>query len=442
MKKYFGTDGIRGTVNQGHVTGEDFYKFALAAGSFFKIKDKKKHLAIIAKDTRISGYMLEPAIVSGLTSAGMDIITFGPIPTNALAMLTRSMKADIGIMITASHNPYHDNGLKLFGPDGLKLSDEVEKKIEKLIDAPKNKLLVPVKELGRVKRLEDGNSRYIEILKSNFPADFDLKGMKVVVDAANGAGYKAAPKMLEELGATVIALGVEPNGYNINDNCGSTYPKTLQKAVKQNKADLGIALDGDADRVILCDEKGTIIDGDQIIGMIATRWKLKNILEGGVVGTLMSNLGLEQYFKANHIPFIRSDVGDRYVKETMRDKKFNLGGEQSGHIILGDFTTTGDGLLVALEVLFSMRKGKKASKLLKVFTPVPQILENIVVKDKSVITSKACIQAIKKAEQLLGEQGRMLVRKSGTEPKIRIMGESHNKKLLQQAIQIVSKSIK
>jgi phosphoglucosamine mutase len=442
MKKYFGTDGIRGTVNQGHVTGEDFYKFALAAGSFFKIKDKKKHLAIIAKDTRISGYMLEPAIVSGLTSAGMDVITFGPIPTNALAMLTRSMKADIGIMITASHNPYHDNGLKLFGPDGLKLSDEVEKKIEKLIDASKNKLLVPVSKLGRVKRLEDGNSRYIEILKSNFPADFDLKGMKVVVDAANGAGYKAAPKMLEELGATVIALGVEPDGYNINDNCGSTHPQTLQKAVKKNKADLGIALDGDADRVILCDEKGTIIDGDQIIGMIATRWKFKNILEGGVVGTLMSNLGLEQYFKANHIPFARSDVGDRYVKEKMRDKNFNLGGEQSGHIILGDFTTTGDGLLVALEVLFSMRKGKKASKLLKVFTPVPQILENKVVKDKSIITSKACVQAIKKAEQLLGDQGRMLVRKSGTEPKIRIMGESHNKKLLQQAIKIVSKSIK
>ena len=301
---------------------------------------------------------------------------------------------------------------------------------------------MPVKELGRVKRLEDGNSRYIEILKSNFPADFDLKGMKVVVDAANGAGYKAAPKMLEELGATVIALGVEPDGYNINDNCGSTHPQTLQKAVKKNKADLGIALDGDADRVILCDEKGTIIDGDQIIGMIATRWKFKNILEGGVVGTLMSNLGLEQYFKANHIPFVRSDVGDRYVKEKMRDKNFNLGGEQSGHIILGDFTTTGDGLLVALEVLFSMRKGKKASKLLKVFTPVPQILENKAVKDKSIITSKACVQAIKKAEQLLGDQGRMLVRKSGTEPKIRIMGESHNKKLLQQAIQIVSKSIK
>jgi phosphoglucosamine mutase len=442
MKKYFGTDGIRGTVNQGHVTGEDFYKFALAAGSFFKIKDKKKHLAIIGKDTRISGYMLEPAIVSGLTSAGMDVITFGPIPTNALAMLTRSMKADIGIMITASHNPYHDNGLKLFGPDGLKLSDEVEKKIEKLIDASKNKLLVPVSELGRVKRLEDGNSRYIEILKSNFPTDFDLKGMKVVVDAANGAGYKAAPKMLEELGATVIALGVEPDGYNINDKCGSTHPQTLQKAVKKNKADLGIALDGDADRVILCDERGTIIDGDQIIGMIATRWKFKNILEGGVVGTLMSNLGLEQYFKVNHIPFVRSDVGDRYVKEKMRDKNFNLGGEQSGHIILGDFTTTGDGLLVALEVLFSMRKGKKASKLLKVFKPVPQILENKVVKDKSIITSKACVQAIKKAEQLLGDQGRMLVRKSGTEPKIRIMGESHNKKLLQQAIKIVSKSIK
>ena len=442
MKKYFGTDGIRGTVNQGHVTGEDFYKFALAAGSFFKIKDKKKHLAIIAKDTRISGYMLEPAIVSGLVSAGMHVITFGPIPTNALAMLTRSMKADIGIMITASHNPYQDNGLKLFGPDGLKLSDIVEKKIEKLIEVPKQKLLVDVKELGRVKRLEDGNARYIEILKSNFPSSFDLKGIKVVIDAANGAGYKAAPKILEELGATVIATGANPNGYNINDHCGSTYPKNLQIAVKKNKADLGIALDGDADRVILCDEKGTIIDGDQIIGMIATRWKTKKILKGGVVGTLMSNLGLENYFKQKKIPFVRSDVGDRYVKEKMQEKKFNLGGEQSGHVILGDFTTTGDGLLVALEVLFSMRKGNKASNILKVFKPVPQILENKIVKNKSILKSKECINAINKAKQLLGNEGRLLVRKSGTEPKIRIMVESHDKKILKQAIQIVSKSIK
>ena len=357
MKKYFGTDGIRGVVNQGNITGEHFYKFGLAAGSFFKIKDKKKHLAIIAKDTRVSGYMLEPALVSGLTSAGMDVITFGPIPTNGLAMLTRSMKADMGIMITASHNPYTDNGLKLFGPDGLKLSDKVEKRIETLIDAKQSKLLVSVKELGRVKRLEDGNSRYIEILKSNFPNNFDLKGMKIVVDCANGAGYKAAPKILEELGAKVFAIGIDPNGININQKCGSTYPQTLRQAVKKHKANLGIALDGDADRVILCDEKGAIVDGDQIIGMIATRWHKKKILKGGVVGTLMSNLGLEQYFEKENIPFVRSDVGDRYVKETMQAMKYNLGGEQSGHVILGDFTTTGDGLLVALEVLFSMRKG-------------------------------------------------------------------------------------
>ena len=442
MKKYFGTDGIRGVANQGNITGENFYRFALAAGSYFKIKDKKKHLAVIAKDTRVSGYMLEPALVSGLTSAGMDVITFGPIPTNALAMLTRSMKADMGIMITASHNPFYDNGLKLFGPDGLKLSDQVEKKIEKLIDQKQSKLLVPVNELGRVKRLEDGNQKYIEILKSNFPASFTLNGMKVVIDCAHGAGYKAAPQILQELGATVIALGTSPNGTNINDRCGSTYPEAMRQAVKKNKADLGIALDGDADRLIVCDEQGTIIDGDQIIGMIASRWNKKNILQGGVVGTLMSNLGLEQFFKSQNIKFVRANVGDRYLKEKMQKLKFNLGGEQSGHVILGDFTTTGDGLLVGLEILFSMRKGMKASQLLKVFKPVPQILENKVVKNKDIIKSKACKIAIQKAEKLLGSQGRMLVRKSGTEPKIRIMGECHDKKLLTQAIEIVSKSIK
>jgi len=442
MNKYFGTDGIRGVANEGNITGENFYRFALAAGSYFKIKDKKKHLAIIAKDTRVSGYMLEPALVSGLTSAGMDVITFGPIPTNALAMLTKSMKADMGIMITASHNPYHDNGLKLFGPDGLKLSDQVEKKIERLIDRKQNKLLVPAKELGRVKRLEDGNQKYIEILKTNFPASFTLNGMKVVIDCANGAGYKAAPQILQELGATVITLGVNPNGVNINDRCGSTFPESMRQAVKKNKADLGIALDGDADRIIVSDEQGTIIDGDQIIGMIATRWKNKKILQGGVVGTLMTNLGLEHYFKQHNINFVRADVGDRYVKETMQKMNYNLGGEQSGHIILGDFTTTGDGLLVGLEILFSMRKGTKASKLLKVFKPVPQILENKIVKNKNIINSRSCITAIKKAEQLLGDQGRMLVRKSGTEPKIRIMGECHDKKLLTKAIEIVSKSIK
>ena len=441
MKKYFGTDGIRGVVNQGSITGENFYKFGLAAGSFFKVKDKKKHLAIIAKDTRISGYMLEPALVSGLTSAGMHVITFGPIPTNALAMLTRSMKADMGIMITASHNPYTDNGLKLFGPDGLKLSDKVEKKIEKLIDEKQSKLLVPVEELGRVKRLEDGNARYIEILKSNFPASFTLNGMKVAIDCANGAGYKAAPQILQELGATVYPIGIDPDGMNINKQCGSTHPESMRQAVKKHKADLGIALDGDADRLILCDEQGTIVDGDQIIGMIATRWHNKKILKGGVVGTLMSNLGLEQHFKKHNIKFVRADVGDRYVKETMQQMNYNLGGEQSGHVILGDFTTTGDGLLVALEILFSMRKGTKASKLLRVFKPVPQILENKIVKNKNIINSKSCLAAIKKAEKLLRDKGRLLVRKSGTEPKIRIMGECHDKKLLAKAISIVSKSI-
>jgi phosphoglucosamine mutase len=439
-KKYFGTDGIRGRVNQGIINGEKFFKFGLAACTHFTNQKKTRQIAVIAKDTRLSGYTLEPALVSGLTSAGMNVFTLGPLPTNGLAMLTKKMKANMGIMITASHNPYYDNGLKLFGPDGLKLSDQIEKKIEELIDSNTSKHLLNPKILGRVKRLETANDDYIKILKRNFPKNFSLKKMKIVIDCANGAGYKAGAKLLTSLGAKVISIGVEPNGLNINQKCGSTHVNKIQTAVKKHKAHLGIALDGDADRIILCDEKSKIIDGDQILAMLATRWKSKKLLKGGVVGTLMSNYALEQFFKSEKINFIRANVGDRYVKEKMKKYQYNLGGEQSGHIILGKFATTGDGLLVALEILFSLRKGKKASKLFNIFKPVPQILVNITVKDKNIINQSKTKVAINIANKLIKNQGRLLVRKSGTEPKIRIMGESHNKNLLKKCILIVKKT--
>jgi len=440
--KYFGTDGIRGTVNQGNITGEKFFKFGLAAGTYFKNQKKTKQIAVIAKDTRLSGYTLEPALVSGLVSGGMHVFTLGPLPTNGLAMLTKSMKANMGIMITASHNPYYDNGLKLFGPDGMKLSDRIEKKIERLIDAKNAKQLTNPKMLGRVKRLEDGNDKYIQILKKNFPKNFKLKGIKIVLDCANGAGYIAAPKLLKKLGAKVFSIGAKPNGFNINDKCGSTYPFKIQSAVRKYKAHVGISFDGDADRIIMCDENGKIIDGDQIIAMLARRWKSKRILKGGVVGTLMSNYGLESFLKDEKIQFFRSGVGDRYVKEKMKKLNFNLGGEQSGHIILGKFATTGDGLMVALEVLFSLRKGKKASELLNVFEPLPQVLESVMVKDKNVINRNKCKKAIKKANKLMNGYGRLLIRKSGTEPKIRIMGESYNNSLILKCINIIKRSVK
>jgi len=441
-KKYFGTDGIRGTVNKGNINGEMFFKFGLAAGTFFKNQKKTKQIAVIAKDTRLSGYTLEPALVSGLTSAGIHVFTLGPLPTNGLAMLTKSMKANMGVMITASHNQYYDNGLKLFGPDGLKLSDKIENKIEALIDQKTIVNLSKPKVLGRVKRLENGTEEYIKILRKNFPKNFNLKGVKIAIDCANGAGYKSGPSLLKSLGAKVITIGAKPNGFNINYRCGSTYPKKIQIAVKKHKADIGISLDGDADRVIMCDEKGNIIDGDQIIAALAKRWKNKNMLRGGVVGTLMSNYGLEKFLKRSKIKFLRSDVGDRYVKEKMKRNKFNLGGEQSGHIILGKFATTGDGLLVALEMLFSLRKGKKASKLFNVFKKTPQILENIEVKDKNIIDSIRCKKAIKLANKIINGKGSLLVRKSGTESKIRIMVESYNKRINKKCIEIIKRTIK
>jgi len=348
----------------------------------------------------------------------------------------------MGIMITASHNQHHDNGLKLFGPDGMKLSDKIEKKIENLIDKRIYKNLSDPEKLGRVRRLESGTKNYIKILKKNFTKDFNLRGLRIVIDCANGAGYKAGPELLKSLGAKVISIGVNPNGLNINKNCGSTFPNNIRKAVKKFKAHLGISLDGDADRIIMCDEKSNIIDGDQIIAALATRWKNKKMLKGGVVGTLMSNYGLEKFLKSQKIKFIRANVGDRYVKEKMQKNNFNLGGEQSGHIILGKFATTGDGLLVALESLFAIRKGKKASEFFNKFKKTPQILKNIDVKDRLIIKRPDIRKSIKKAEKLMKGFGRILVRKSGTESKIRVMGESENKKLLNKCLDIISKKIK
>ena len=441
-KKYFGTDGIRGAINSKNINGDMFFKFGLASGTYFKSQKKKKQTAIIAKDTRLSGYTLEPALVSGLTSAGMHVYTLGPLPTNGLAMLTKKMKANMGIMITASHNPHYDNGLKLFGPDGMKLSDKIEKKIENLIDKKISKNLSNPEKLGRVKRLETGTKNYIKILKKNFSKKFNLRGLRIVIDCANGAGYKAGPELLKSLGAKVISIAVNPNGLNINKNCGSTYPNKIKFAVKKYSAHLGISLDGDADRIIMCDEIGNIIDGDQIIAALATRWKNKKMLKGGVVGTLMSNYGLEKFFKFEKIKFIRANVGYRHFKEKMQKNNFNLGGEQSGHIILGKFATTGDGLLVALEVLFAIRKGMKASKFFKKFKKTPQILNNIDVKNKTIITRPEIKKSIKIAEKLMNGQGRILVRKSGTESKIRVMGESENKQLLKKCINIISNKIK
>ena len=440
--KYFGTDGIRGRVNSKNINGDMFFKFGLAAGKYFTNLKKKKQTAIIAKDTRLSGYALEPALVSGLASAGMHVYTLGPLPTNGLAMLTKSMNANLGIMITASHNFFDDNGLKLFGPDGLKLSDKIQKKIEILIDSDVEFHLSKPKLLGRVKRLESGTDDYIKILRKRVPNYLKFKNIKIVLDCANGAGYKSAPKMLRSLGANLIVVGNNPNGFNINRNCGSTHPNKIQSIVKKHKAHLGISLDGDADRVIMCDEKGSIIDGDQIIAALALQWKKKKILKGGVVGTLMTNYGLEKFFKKNKIRFLRANVGDRYVKEIMQKKKFNLGGEQSGHIILGKYATTGDGLLVALEVIQALDKNIKTSSFFNVFKKTPQILENIKIKNDNVLKKPKIKKAINFAKRLIKGQGRILVRKSGTEPKIRVMGESDNKRLLKICIKMIVKTLK
>jgi phosphoglucosamine mutase len=427
MSKLFGTDGIRGTANTHPMTAEIALKVGMAAGQQF-LRGDHRHRVVIAKDTRLSGYMIEPALVAGFVAVGMDVVLVGPMPTPAVAMLVKSMRADLGVMISASHNPYLDNGIKLFGPDGYKLSDEVERTIEKMVaDGPMDKLAKPER-LGRAKRLDDAPGRYIECAKATFPKSLTLEGLKIVVDCANGAAYQVAPTILRELGAEVIALGIEPNGFNINKDCGSTAPKQMCDMVVKHKADIGIALDGDADRVIICDEKGEIADGDQLMAMIAMNCQAAGMLKGGgIVATDMSNMGLEKFLASKKLKLERTKVGDRYVVERMREGGYNVGGEQSGHIILSDHATTGDGIIAALQVLAYMRQdGRPLSKCSKLFTPMPQILKNVPYKGTSPLKKAEVQKAIESARQTLGSTGRVFIRESGTEPLIRVMAEGEN----------------
>lgn len=423
-RKLFGTDGIRGTANIAPITAEIALKVAMAAAVELNRGDHR-HRVVIGKDTRLSGYMLEPALTSGFISMGMDVVLVGPLPTPAVAMLTRSLRADLGVMISASHNAYQDNGIKLFGADGYKLSDDVEEKIEAVMAGDLNPHLALSANLGRASRLDDASGRYIEYVKNTFPKGMRLDGLKIVVDCAHGAAYKIAPRVFYELGAEVIAIGDEPNGTNINAGCGATATGALQAAVKTHGADIGLALDGDADRLIVCDELGEIIDGDQVMALIAKSWKNSGQLKGdGVVATVMSNLGFERYLKDLGLALKRMPVGDRYVVDHMRGNGYNLGGEQSGHIILGDYSTTGDGLIAALQVLAAVvqSKGAPVSKTCRVFAPVPQVLKNVRVQTAIALDSNAMQSALAKAEAKIGG-GRILVRKSGTEPLIRVMAE-------------------
>ena len=423
-RKYFGTDGIRGEANSWPMTAETALRVGMAAGSLF-MRGGHRHRAVIGKDTRLSGYMVEQALTSGLLSVGMDVFLLGPLPTPAVAMLTRSLRADLGIMISASHNPFSDNGIKLFGPDGYKLSDQQEKEIEALVDAGAEKALVGPRDLGRAKRIDDAQARYIEFAKRTFPRDLTLADLKIVVDCANGAAYRVAPTALWELGADVIVLADKPNGFNINNKCGSTHPQGVAEKVRELGADLGIALDGDADRVILVDEKGEVIDGDQLMALVAMSWAQDGRLQGGgVAATVMSNLGLERYLTSLGLELHRTKVGDRFVVEHMRAKGLNIGGEQSGHIVLSDFSTTGDGLIAALQVLAMIKaSGKPASEVCRLFSPVPQLLKNVRFKGGKPLEDQGVKQAIAEAEKSLNGKGRLVIRPSGTEPLIRVMAE-------------------
>lgn len=443
-RKYFGTDGIRGKANAYPMTAEVALRVGLAAGRLFMSGDDRRHLVVIGKDTRLSGYMLEPALVAGFASVGMDVRTFGPLPTPGVAMMTRSMRADLGVMISASHNDYADNGIKLFGPDGYKLSDEFELKIEAMMDAGLEEGLAPPNRLGRVKRIDDAPPRYIEIAKSTFPRGLSLKGLRIAIDCANGAGYKVAPTTLYELGAEVFSVGVDPNGTNINADCGSTHPGTLAEAVKTYRADIGIALDGDADRLIVCDEKGTVVDGDQLMALIGLDAARRGTLTGGgIVATVMSNLGLERKMRSEGLTLERTKVGDRYVMERMREGGFNIGGEQSGHIILHDHATTGDGLLAALQVLAVMvQTGKPMSELARQFDGVPQLLENVRYTGGKPLENAHVISAIADAEHTLNGSGRLLVRPSGTEKLIRVMAEGDDEAMVKRVVSDVSAAVR
>jgi phosphoglucosamine mutase len=437
-RSYFGTDGIRGTANRYPMTPEVALRVGLAAGKRFMSADDRRHLVVIGKDTRLSGYMLEPALTAGFTAAGMDVVLFGPLPTPAVAMLTRSLRADLGVMLSASHTKFADNGIKLFGPDGYKLSDAAETEIERLMDGELDAHLAEPSKLGRAKRIDDAQARYVEIVKATFPKGLSLKGMRVVIDAANGAAYRVAPVALYELGAEVIEIGVSPDGFNINEEVGSTDTRALKEAVLKYRADLGIALDGDADRVAIIDEKGHSIDGDQLMALIAKSWKAAGTLtKPGIVATVMSNLGLERFLTGLKLKLERTQVGDRYVFEQMRAMGYNVGGEQSGHIILSNFSTTGDGLLAALQVLaVIVQSGKPASEVCQLFEPAPQILENVrYERDKpDPMEAPSVKDAIKAAEARLGAKGRLLVRKSGTEPLVRIMAEGDDEALVREVV--------
>jgi len=435
-RKFFGTDGIRGTANTWPVTPEIAMRLGMAAATYFRKSDPRRHLVVIGKDTRLSGYMLEPALTAGFTAKGMDVVLFGPLPTPGVAMLTRSLRADLGVMISASHNSYQDNGIKLFGPDGYKLSDDAELAIEALMARPLDEDLASPPDLGRAQRVDDAQSRYVEIVKSTFPRKLRLSGLRVVIDCANGAAYKVAPKALYELGAEVFAIGDEPNGFNINREIGSTDTRAMVDAVHRYRADIGIALDGDADRVVMCDEHGRIIDGDQLLGLIASSWKAHGRLsKNTVVATVMSNLGLENHLKGIGVKLERTQVGDRYVVSRMMEKGLNVGGEQSGHIVLSDFSTTGDGLLAALQVLAVMvETGKKLSEVAHVFDPAPQKLVNRKYNGADPLSRKSVQDAIAAAEKALGNRGRLLVRKSGTEPLIRVMAQAENEDLVKEAV--------
>ena len=442
-RKFFGTDGIRGTSNSGVMTPDIALRLGQAAGSFFKDGDHR-HKVVIGKDTRLSGYMIEPALTSGFVSAGMDVVLVGPMPTPAIAMLTRSLRADLGVMISASHNPYHDNGIKLFDKIGLKLSDEVEVEIEKRMQGLTDIKLAEPDLLGRAKRLDDAQGRYIEFAKATFPKRNNLNGLKVVVDCANGAAYKIAPTVLWELEAEVVALGVEPNGFNINDKCGSTSPARMCEEVLRQRADIGIALDGDADRLVVCDEKGKIIDGDQLMALIAKHQKdLGTLQGGGIVATSMSNLGLEKYLESIDLNLKRTQVGDRYVAKFMRENGYNVGGEQSGHIIMRDHVTTGDGLVAALQILAVMVEQQKlASQVCNVFEPYPQLLKNVRYKNEDPLNNDNVRKSIEDSEKLINGDGRILIRKSGTEPLIRVMAEGKDRVLVNRVVDNVVDAIK
>ena len=435
-RRYFGTDGIRGRANTYPMTPEVALRVGLAAGRLFMSGNERRHLVVIGKDTRLSGYMIEPALVAGFASAGMDVLTFGPLPTPGVAMMTRSMRADIGVMISASHNSFVDNGIKLFGPDGYKLSDEVELKIESMMDTALDEGLADPDKLGRVKRIDDSQARYIEIAKASFPKTLSLQGLRIAIDCANGAGYRVAPTTLYELGAEVFPIGVNPDGLNINAECGSTYPMALAAAVRNHGADIGIALDGDADRLIICDEHGKVVDGDQIMALVARDWARRGLLTGGgVVATVMSNLGLERGLLADGLTLERTRVGDRYVMERMRSGGFNLGGEQSGHIILHDYATTGDGLMSALQVLAVMvESGRTMSDLARQFEPVPQLLQNVRYAAGKPLETAGVKAAMADGEARLAGTGRLLVRKSGTEKLIRVMAEGDDPAMVERVV--------